>query len=131
MIYYLAKYVLEPLDGFEWLRLMSYVSFRSLISAITAFTLILLFGNRVIRWLYLKGARDSIHTYGTHDQQSKRGTPTMGGVLLIGSLFVSIILWSDLSNPFVHWLLAAMLWFGAIGFIDDYNKIRHQDSRLG
>lgn len=131
MIYYLAKYVLEPLQGFEWLRLVSYVSFRSIVSAITAFGLILLLGNRMIRWLYLKGARDTVHNYGIQDQESKRGTPTMGGVMLIGSLFVSIILWNDLANPFVQWLLLAMLWFGGIGFIDDYRKMRHQDSRLG
>ncbi|MCE5270414.1 phospho-N-acetylmuramoyl-pentapeptide-transferase [bacterium] len=132
MIYYLAKYVLEPLQGFGWLRLVSsYVSFRCILSAITAFGLILLFGNRVIRWLYLQGARDTIHNYGILDPESKRGTPTMGGVLLIGSLFISILLWNDLLNPFVHWITAAMLWFGGIGFFDDYQKMRHQDSRMG
>jgi len=131
MIYYLAKYVLEPIQGFEWFRLLSYVSFRCILSAITAFGLIILFGNRTIRWLYLKGARDTIHNYGILDQESKRGTPTMGGVMLIGSLFISILLWNDLANPFVHWITAAMLWFGGIGFFDDYQKIKHQDSRMG
>jgi phospho-N-acetylmuramoyl-pentapeptide-transferase len=131
MIYYLCKYVLESIPGWEWTRLASYISVRSIVAAITAFTLILLLGNRMIRMLYLRGARDTIFDYGFIDPNSKRGTPTMGGVLIIGSVFSAILLWSDPSNPFVQWVVAAMLWFGAIGFYDDFLKVRHQDSRMG
>ncbi|MFH1070810.1 MAG: phospho-N-acetylmuramoyl-pentapeptide-transferase, partial [Candidatus Glassbacteria bacterium] len=131
MIYYLCKYLLEPLEGFAWTRLASYVSFRSIVAAITAFCLILVFGHRMIRTLYIRGARDTIHDYGFLDPASKRGTPTMGGILIVSAVLIATLLWSDPANPFVHWVVAAMLWFGAIGFTDDYLKVRHQDSRRG
>ncbi|MBW7996421.1 MAG: phospho-N-acetylmuramoyl-pentapeptide-transferase [Candidatus Glassbacteria bacterium] len=131
MIYYLCKYVLESVPGLEWTRLASYISIRSIVAAITAFGLILLLGNRTIRHLYLRGARDTILDYGFTDPESKRGTPTMGGVLIIGAVLAAIMLWSDPANPFVQWVVAAMVWFGAIGFCDDYLKVRHLDSRRG
>ncbi|MEA1996206.1 MAG: phospho-N-acetylmuramoyl-pentapeptide-transferase [Gemmatimonadota bacterium] len=131
MIYYLCKYVLEPLEGFELFRLASYISIRSIVAAMTAFCLILFFGNRLIRLLYLRGARDTIHDYGFMDPESKRGTPTMGGIFIVGAVFISILLWNDPANPFVQWVLAAMLWFGAVGFADDYLKIKHNDSLKG
>jgi len=131
MIYYLCKYVLEPIEGLEWFRLASYISIRSIVAAITAFCLILFFGNRLIRYLYLRGIRDTMHDYGFLEPESKRGTPTMGGILVVGAVFVAILLWNDPANPFVQWLLAAMLWFGAVGFIDDYLKVKHGDSRKG
>ena len=131
MIYYLCKYVLEPLEGLEWTRLASYISFRSIVAAITAFLLILVLGNRLIRLLYLRGARDTMYDYGFTDPESKRDTPTMGGILIMGAVSLAILLWSDLTNPFVQWVLWAILWFGAIGFIDDHLKVKHKDSRKG
>jgi phospho-N-acetylmuramoyl-pentapeptide-transferase len=131
MIYYLCKYVLEPLRGFDWTRLASYISFRSILAAITAFCLILILGTRVIRVLYQRGARDTMYDYGFMEPESKRGTPTMGGILIVGAVFVAVVLWSDPANPFVQWVLGAMLWFGAVGFVDDYLKVKHQDSRRG
>ena len=131
MIYYLCKYVLEPLRGFDWTRLASYISFRSILAAITAFCLILILGTRVIRVLYQRGARDTMYDYGFMEPGSKRGTPTMGGILIVGAVFVAVVLWSDPANPFVQWVLGAMLWFGAVGFVDDYLKVKHQDSRRG
>ncbi len=131
MIYYLSKYILIPTLGFDWSRLATYLTFRSIFAAITAFLLLLLFGNRRIQALYRHGARDTVHDYGLMDPESKRGTPTMGGIMLVGAVFFAGVLWGDLTNPFVQWSLAAMLWFGAIGFMDDYLKISHQDSRRG
>ena len=131
MIYYLCKYVLEPLRGFDWTRLASYISFRSILAAITAFCLILILGTRVIRVLYQRGAKDTMYDYGFMEPESKRGTPTMGGILIVGAVFVAVVLWSDPANPFVQWVLGAMLWFGAVGFVDDYLKVKHKDSRRG
>ncbi len=131
MIYFLCKKVLVPLAGLDWLRLASYLSVRSIAAAITAFCLILFFGNRLIRLLYLHGARDTVFNYGLIDPESKRGTPTMGGVMIVGALLAAILSWNDLTNRFVQLVLAAMIWFGGIGFTDDYLKIKHQDSRRG
>ena len=131
MIYYLCKYVLEPVRGFDWTRLASYISFRSILAAMTAFLLILLLGNRMIRFLYLRGAKDTLHDYGFSDPESKRGTPTMGGTLIVGAVLLAVFLWSDPANPFVQWVVAAMLWFGGIGFYDDYLKVKHKDSLMG
>jgi len=131
MIYFLCKKVLVPLAGLDVLRLASYLSVRSIAAAITAFCLILFFGNRLIRLLYLRGARDTAFNYGLMDPESKRGTPTMGGVMIVRALLTAILLWNDFTNRFVQMVLAAMIWFGAIGFLDDYLKIKHQDSRRG
>ncbi|MBN2289154.1 MAG: phospho-N-acetylmuramoyl-pentapeptide-transferase [Candidatus Glassbacteria bacterium] len=131
MIYFLCKNLLLPLGGPDWLRLASYLTVRSIAAAITAFCLILFFGDRLIRMLYRHGARDTVFDYGLMDPESKRGTPTMGGVMIVGALLVAILSWSDLTNRFVQMMLAAMLCFGGIGFVDDYLKIKHQDSRRG
>lgn len=131
MIYFICKNLLLPLGGPDWLRLVSYLTVRSIAASITAFCLILIFGNRLIRLLYLHGARDTLFNYGLMDPESKRGTPTMGGVMIVGSLLVAILFWNDLTNRFVQVTLAAMVWFGGIGFADDYLKIKHEDSRGG
>ncbi|MEA2064270.1 MAG: phospho-N-acetylmuramoyl-pentapeptide-transferase [Gemmatimonadota bacterium] len=131
MIYFLCKKVLVPLAGIDLLRLVSYLSVRSIAAAITAFCLILFFGNRSIRLLYLQGARDTVYNYGLMDAESKRGTPTMGGVMIIGALLMATLAWNDLTNRFVQLVMASMLWFGGIGFVDDYLKIKRQDSRQG
>ena len=131
MIYFICKYFLALQPGLEWLRLINYLTVRSIAAAITAFLLLIIFGSPVIRMLYRRGARDTVHGYGMVDVESKRGTPTMGGVMIVGALLISILLWSDLTNRFVQMITFSMLSFAAIGFWDDYLKIKHRDSRDG
>jgi phospho-N-acetylmuramoyl-pentapeptide-transferase len=112
-------------------RLFGYWSFRSMGAVVTALAVSVLIGPPVIRLLRRWGARDQGRTYGGLNVASKEGTPTMGGLLLLASLFAAGLLWCDLSNQQVRIVLAAALYFGAIGAFDDILKIRHRSNERG
>ena len=109
-----------------------YVTFRAAAAFVTAFILGLVYGRRVIHFLFRKGIASPERDYGSIDASSKRGTPTMGGLVLLGASLLSVALWCDLTNPFVHWLVAAALYFAAVGGVDDILKVRggHSDKGL-
>jgi phospho-N-acetylmuramoyl-pentapeptide-transferase len=124
MMYYL--HLLS--DRFIGFNVFSYVTFRAVASAITAFGLCLISGNRVIRILTalkigqpIRGAAEVHRLAELHG--SKQGTPTMGGVLIIGSVFISSLLWARPDNRFVWLVLFTMIYLGALGFADDYLKV--------
>lgn len=129
MLYYLFQFS----EDFKALNVFKYVSFRSAAAAITAFLLCLTFGNTVIRKLIsLKigqpiRSKEEVHKlYELHG--AKKGTPTMGGVLLMGSVVVSSILWARPDNHFVWLVLFSIIWLAAIGFVDDYLKVTKKSS---
>ncbi len=124
MIYLLSKYILSNIEALSFFRIVNYVSFRSLAAAVTSFLLIILFGRRVINLLFRRGMRDSIRDYGNLSSQSKEGTPTMGGIIVIGAVLISTFLWNDPTNRFMHYSIAALLWFGFLGAIDDVKKAK-------
>lgn len=108
---------------FKGLNVIQYVTFRTALAAITALLLSLLLGGKVIRKLaHLKFGQE-IRAEGPASHQEKRGTPTMGGILIIGSVFLSTILWSRLDSLYLWIALGATTIFAAIGFADDYIKI--------
>jgi phospho-N-acetylmuramoyl-pentapeptide-transferase len=124
MMYYLHR-LSEHVGGFN---VFFYVTFRSVAAAITAFVLSLLFGNWVIRILTaLKLGQPIRQASEVHRLAElhgvKQGTPTMGGVLIIGAVFISSFLWARPDNRFVWLALFAMLYLGALGFADDYLKV--------
>ncbi len=105
------------------LNVFQYVTFRTAYAAITALALSLIFGPLVIRKLTEFKFGQEIREEGPASHQAKRGTPTMGGVMIIGSVFISTLLWADLKNPYIWIALLGMVGCGAIGFADDYIKI--------
>ena len=129
MLYYLHK--LAPhIDG---IHVFKYITFRAIGAAMTSFLLCLIFGHRVIRKLIGLKLGQPIRTKEEVRQladihHSKRGTPTMGGVLLLGSVIVSTILWARPDNQFIWLTLFSIIWLGAIGFIDDYLKVTKKKS---
>jgi len=123
--------LLREQGGFQFLRLFDYLSFRSLVAALTAFIVTLVFGRRVILWLFERKFRDVSEDMLLADASSKRGTPTMGGVMLLGATSVAFLLWSRLDNAF-GWLgFSAFIYFGIVGLLDDYMKVRSGRSRGG
>ena len=112
-------------------RLGRYVSTRSIFAFLTAFLLTLFLGRMIIHWLYRQGYRDTVRDYGVISVEDKRGTPTMGGVMIIGTTLFSVLLWCDLTNRFVQLLLFASVWFSAMGAYDDLQKIKHRNSDMG
>ena len=110
------------------LNVFQYVTFRTTYATITALLISLLFGRRVIRMLRELNIGQQIREEGPQGHMAKRGTPTMGGVLIIGSVLISTLLWAKLSNLYVWIALLATAAFAAIGFLDDYAKVAKRQS---
>jgi phospho-N-acetylmuramoyl-pentapeptide-transferase len=107
------------------LNLIRYLSFRTGGSIATALFIGLVIGPKFIGWLRIRqGKGQPIRADGPQTHLAKRGTPTMGGLMILTSLALSILIWMDLRNPFVWACLFVTLGFGAIGFLDDYDKVR-------
>lgn len=110
------------------LNVFQYVTFRTAYATVTALLISLLFGGRAIRALREWNIGQQIREEGPKGHMAKRGTPTMGGVLIIASVVISTLLWARLSSVYVWITLIATLAFGAIGFMDDYAKMAKQRS---
>ncbi|MCS6987947.1 MAG: phospho-N-acetylmuramoyl-pentapeptide-transferase [Chloroherpetonaceae bacterium] len=121
MLYYLLKHVGETYQV-SWLRLVDYISFRSLAAAVTALLIAMLFGERIIEYLKTK-VIEPIKEEAPEEHRKKVGIPTMGGFIILLSVLGASLLWSKLASPFAWLILLAVAWMGAIGFIDDYLKV--------
>ena len=108
---------------YKGLNVFQYVTFRTAWATITALLLTLFFGKPVIRKLAELKFGQEIREEGPASHQEKKGTPTMGGILIIGSVFLSTVLWARLDNLFLWLALGATTLFAAVGFADDYTKI--------
>ncbi len=120
-------------DFLKAMNVFSYITFRAICAGVTAFLLSLLFGNFVIRKLIslkfgqpIRTAAEVHKLYELHG--AKKGTPTMGGILLIGSLFISSILWARWDNPLVWLVLLSTGFLGGIGLYDDWLKVAKKNS---
>jgi phospho-N-acetylmuramoyl-pentapeptide-transferase len=121
MLYLIAEWL-----GFPGpLNLIRYISFRAGAATATALAIGLLLGPWFINYLRVRqGKGQPIRADGPQTHLAKRGTPTMGGLLILISVTISVLLWMDLSNPYVWACLMVTIGFGAIGFLDDYDKVR-------
>lgn len=114
--------LLSPYAG--ELNLFSYITFRTGLALVTALLLTLVFGAPMIAWLRKKqGKGQPIREDGPASHQSKKGTPTMGGFLILFGLAAGVLFWGDLKNQYVWIVFLVTLAFGAVGFIDDYQKV--------
>ena len=120
MLYWIAEHL-----GFTGLlNLIRYQSFRTGAAVATALLIGLIIGPRFIGWLRVRqGKGQPIRADGPQTHLAKRGTPTMGGLMILTSMALAILIWMDLSNPYVWACLFVTLGFGAIGFMDDYDKV--------
>ncbi|MGE5340591.1 MAG: phospho-N-acetylmuramoyl-pentapeptide-transferase [Candidatus Omnitrophota bacterium] len=112
-------------------RLMSYITFRSLLAMLTAFLVGVIFGRKFITLIYQLKFRDKTRDYGDISPKNKDGTPTMGGVILFISFLISVLLWGRLDKFSVRIVLVAAFWFTALGFFDDYLKSVRGSSDAG
>ncbi len=110
------------------LNVFQYVTFRTAYATITALLISLFFGGRVIRALRELNVGQQIREEGPQAHMVKRGTPTMGGILIIGSVLISTLLWARLSSVYVWITMAATTLFAVVGFLDDYAKVAKRQS---
>lgn len=130
MLYYLLYQVIFQEYGrnsesyfFKGLNVIQYITFRTAWATITALLISLLFGGKVINKLAALNIGQEIREELSEEHHAKKGTPTMGGVLILGSVFLSTILWARLDSLYLWLALGATTAFGIIGFLDDYIKI--------
>ena len=130
MFYKLFEYLNEntTLPG---MRVGEYISFRSAAAIITSLLISIFFGKRIIRFLRRQQIGEEIRDLGLQGQLEKRGTPTMGGIIIILAMVVPVLLFGDLSNVYIQLMLISTLWLGFIGGLDDYIKVfRHNKEGL-
>jgi len=119
---------------FEWLRsngvkvpggsLFLFITFRMLLAVILSLIVTMVFGKRLIRLLLAKQVGESVRELGLAGEQQKKGTPTMGGIVIILAILVPTLLLADLHKAYIRLMIFSTLWLGLIGFIDDYLKLR-------
>jgi len=125
MLHWLAEYLTQYYSVFN---VFSYLTFRAIVSTLTALFISLYFGPKLIRYLQKMQIGQTIRDDGPESHLSKSGTPTMGGLLILAAIVVSVLLWANLSNVYVWVVLFVVVSFGAIGFVDDYRKVIRKDS---
>ncbi len=108
---------------YTFFRVFQYLSFRSIVSLITAFVIAILVSPILIRHFTQRQIGQAIRALGPQSHQQKKGTPTMGGVVILLAITVSVLLWCDLTNRFIWVTLLVTLGLGLIGWVDDYRKV--------
>ena len=127
MLLTLAQWLQTLSPDFGFFRVFQYITFRAVMAALTALLIGLVSGPWVIRRLVALKIGQPIRDYAMQTHLSKSGTPTMGGVLILISIAVSTVLWSDWSNRFVWIVMLVTFGFGAIGWVDDWRKVVRKD----
>ena len=130
MFYHLFKYLDETFD-LPGSGMFQYISFRSAAAVITALLIAIIFGRSIIDFLRRKQIGEEIRDLGLQGQLQKRGTPTMGGIIILLSILVPTLLFGRLDNIYIQLMLVSTVWLGLIGGLDDYIKVfRHHKEGL-
>jgi phospho-N-acetylmuramoyl-pentapeptide-transferase len=122
VLYYLFKFLDEQFDLIG-AGLFQYLSFRALLSAMLSLLIAIVFGRKIIDFLQKKQIGETIRDLGLEGQMAKKGTPTMGGVMIIAAILVPTLLFARIYNVYIVLLLMTTIWAGLIGFVDDYIKV--------
>lgn len=123
MLYHLFDYFQRAGIDFPGVGLMHYISFRAIAGSVVAILTAMIFGRRTINWLQKKQIGETIRDLGLEGQLQKKGTPTMGGLIILMSILVPVLLFGNLTNINTQLLILTTVWLGGLGFIDDYIKV--------
>ena len=126
MLYYLFQY-LEFNYNLPGAGVFEYISFRASLAVITSLLVSMVFGGRIIRWIRSKQIGEEVRNLGLSGEESKRGTPTMGGLIILSAILIPTILFTKITNIYIIIMIISTIWLGIIGFIDDYIKVYKKD----
>lgn len=125
MLVWLGEFLQQYYSGFN---VIFYITVRAILALLTALLVSLWIGPKVIRRLQVLKFGQEVRNDGPESHFSKRGTPTMGGIMILFAITVSTLLWANLANPYVWFSLFVLLGYGAVGFVDDYRKITRKNT---
>ena len=126
MLYHLFRYLDEAYD-LPGSGMFQYISFRAAAAIILSLLIVIIFGRSIIDFLRRKQIGEEIRDLGLQGQLQKKGTPTMGGVIILVAILVPMLLFGKLDNVYIQLLLVSTVWLGLIGGLDDYIKVfRHR-----
>ena len=123
MIYHLVEYLKSIGVDLPGMGLFNYLSFRAMSAAIIALIFSLVAGKRIIRWIQKQQIGEEIRDLGLEGQMQKKGTPTMGGIIIFLAIIIPVLLFGNLTNIYNILLIISTIWFFIIGFSDDYIKV--------
>lgn len=126
MLLWLAEYLAQYYKAFH---VFNYLTLRAMLSILTSLAIAIWFGPTMIAYLRKLKFGQAVRTDGPQTHLVKSGTPTMGGALILVSIGVSTLLWSNLNNPYIWIVLGVMVVFGAVGWVDDYRKVVEKNPR--
>ncbi len=126
MLYYLFNY-LDKHSHIPGAGVFQYISFRTAMAVITSLVITLVFGKSLIDFLRRKQVGETVRDLGLQGQNQKQGTPTMGGLIIIGAILIPTLLFAKLDNIYIILMVVSTIWLGTIGFIDDYIKVFKKD----
>ena len=130
MLYYLFQYLDRSYD-LPGAGMFQYISFRSALAVILALLITITFGQGIIRFMQRRQIGEEIRNLGLEGQLQKRGTPTMGGVMILLAVLVPVLLFGRLDNIYIQLMIVSTVWLGLLGFLDDYIKVfRHNKEGL-
>jgi len=122
MFYYLFSFLDKQFD-FPGAGVFQYISFRAAMALIVSLLISMVFGKRIINLLHRKQVGETVRDLGLQGQLEKKGTPTMGGLIILSAIVVPTLLFAKLHNVYIILMLVSTVWLGAIGFLDDYIKV--------
>jgi phospho-N-acetylmuramoyl-pentapeptide-transferase len=128
MLYYLFIWLHNEFD-LPGAGVFQYISFRAAMALITSLFISMIIGKRLINFLRAKQVGESIRDLGLEGEQAKKGTPTMGGLIILAAILVPTLLFAKLNNTYIILILVSTVWLGVIGFLDDYIKVFKKDKK--
>lgn len=126
MLYHLFQWLDKEGIDIPGMRLFGFITFRVLAGVLLSLFITTFYGKKLIKFLQKKQIGESIRDEGLAGQESKKGTPTMGGIIIVLAIVIPTLLLADLTNIYVQLMLISTIWMGAIGFIDDYLKLKNK-----
>ncbi|HUR10446.1 MAG TPA: hypothetical protein VM012_03715, partial [Flavitalea sp.] len=124
MLYHLFDWLKDIGVKFPGSALFQFITSRVLLAVILSLIISALFGKKLINYLHHKQVGESVRDLGLAGEQQKKGTPTMGGLIIIMAILIPTLLLADLSKAYIRLMIFSTIWLGIIGFIDDYLKLR-------